>query len=92
MGASGGRSRSGSSVVGEVEQPVFEAPVERVGDREALARSPGQVEHEIDAHGGAEHDTAALRLVRRHRLAVERDHQRAMVPELEAEDRAHSPR
>ena len=53
-----------------------------------MAREPGHphVEHEIGPLRGAEQDAAAFRLVRLDRLAVERDHKQAMVPELQGED------
>ena len=52
-------------------------------------RSPGfaaHVDDEIGAHGGAQHDAPAGRLVRLDRLAVERNYRRPMVLELEPED------
>ena len=52
-------------------------------------RSPGiaaHVEDQIGAHGRAEHDAPAIRLVRLDRLAVERDHGRPVVFELQPED------
>ena len=73
-------------LVGEVEQPVLEATIEWIDDREALARSARHVEDEVGAHGGTEDDTAASGLVGRDGLTVERDHHRPVVLELERED------
>ena len=85
-GASGGCARSGGAPVDQIEQAVFQAAVELVDDREALARLAAHVEDQIGAHGRAEHDAAALRRVRLDRLAVERDHDRPVALELEPED------
>ena len=72
--------------VDQVEQAVFEAAIERVGHREPFARLPSHVDDEIGAHGRAQDDATAGRLVRLDRLAIERNHRRPVVLELQPED------
>jgi hypothetical protein len=72
--------------VDDIEQLVLHAAIEHVVDRETLARAAGHVEDHVGAHGGTEHDAAALGLVRLDRLTVERQDDRPMAGELQSED------
>jgi hypothetical protein len=64
----------------------LEAAVEVVEDLEALARSPGHVQDQVDTHGRAEDDAPVHRLVRLHRLPVVGDDHWPMPGECETED------
>ena len=72
-------------LVGEVEQPVFEAAIEWIDDAKAL---PGRPVMSItrSARMAGRGSRGRQRLVGRDGLTVERDHRRPVVLELERED------
>ena len=72
--------------VREVQKPVFPISVELVEHGNAAARLASHVENDVGAHCRTEDDEPAVRRVRRHRLPVERDDRRFVVPEFDTED------
>ncbi len=67
-------------------QRVAKAVVEIVYDGVAAARLALHVDHGVAAHCGAQQQASIGRLVRRARLAVDRDHDRTMAFEAQRHD------
>ena len=72
--------------VSDIDELVFQPLVERVEDRRRSGGFARHVQDEIGPHRWTEHDSAALRRMRRDRLPVEGDHEWVMIPELEPEN------
>ena len=71
--------------VGEIDQTVFQIPVEDIGDGHALSGLAGHVDHQIDTHGRADHHGVTVWCMRCHGLTVQSDHDRRKPPEIQPE-------